>query len=315
MLANRLAKRQKHLARWARRRGINAYRLYDRDIPEIPLALDWYNGAVAGALYKRPYQKDPAEEKRWLETMRRAAAEALGIDPSRIFFKLREPQRGHSQYGKTGRGEFLTEVSEGPLLFRVDLSGYLDTGLFLDRRLLRRRIREEAPGRRVLNLFSYTGSLSVCAAAGGAALVDSVDLSNTYLAWARENFLLNRPVLGDRPCGCRFIRADVRRFLEEASAEKRRWDLIILDPPAFSNSKKMRTPFDLKRDHQELLARCLPLLKEGGTLYLSATVRGFKLTLPPQDRGLSLRDISEQLRDEDYRGKPIPATYRISFSG
>jgi 23S rRNA G2069 N7-methylase RlmK/C1962 C5-methylase RlmI len=317
MLANRLVKRQKHLDKWARRRRINAYRLYDRDIPEIPLVLDWYNGAVAGALYKRPYEKDPGEEEQWLEAMRQGTAQALGIDPARIFIKFREPQRGKAQYHKTGAGKFLTEVCEDQLRFQVNLSDYLDTGLFLDRRLLRLRIREEAAGRRVLNLFSYTGSFSVCAAAGGSASVDSVDLSNTYLGWARENFLLNSPLLKDKGHSCNFIREDVLRFLDKAAKEKRRWDLIILDPPAFSNSKKMPVPFDLRRDHQALLAKSLRLLKNKGTLYFSANVQKFKLGLSPGGLtgNATLEDISEALRDEDYRGKRIPVAYRISLSG
>ncbi|MDR2313831.1 MAG: class I SAM-dependent methyltransferase [Spirochaetaceae bacterium] len=317
MLANRLVKRQKHLGKWARRRRINAYRLYDRDIPEIPLVLDWYNGAVSGALYKRPYEKDPGEEEQWLEAMRQGTARALGINPSRIFIKFREPQRGKAQYHKTGAGEFLTEVSEDQMRFRVNLSGYLDTGLFLDRRLLRVRIRKEAAGRRVLNLFSYTGAFSVCAAAGGAALVDSVDLSNTYLDWARENFLLNGPLLADGNCNCRFIREDVLRFLDGAAGENRKWDLIILDPPAFSNSKKMALSFDLRRDHRELLAKCFRVLEGGGTLYLSANVHRFKLELPAGGRTGNIvpEDISEGLRDEDYRGRRIPAAYRIRLPG
>ncbi|MDR1900068.1 MAG: class I SAM-dependent methyltransferase, partial [Treponema sp.] len=207
MLANRLRKRFRHLKKWAARTGTDVFRLYDRDIPEIPLVLDWYGGSLAGALYKRPYEKDDAEERRWLALMKAAAAEALGIDGGRIFIKFRERQRGAAQYRRmaggggtdaghgaggggadngvnSGGGSMdagaIREAAEGGLRFRVNLSDYLDTGLFPDRRRLRALILEEAAGKRVLNLFCYTASFSVYAASGGAAEIDSVDMSNTY---------------------------------------------------------------------------------------------------------------------------------------
>jgi 23S rRNA G2069 N7-methylase RlmK/C1962 C5-methylase RlmI len=189
----------------------------------------------------------------------------------------------------------------------VDLASYLDTGLFLDRRLFRALIRAEAAGRSVLNLFCYTASLSVAAAAGGASRVDSVDISNTYLDWAKKNFRLNGFTADGR--NYRFIRADALRFIEEVRGKaKDAWDIIILDPPAFSNSKKMESDFDLKRDHGILIQNCLKLLAPRGALYLSANVKGFK---PGTIPGAVLKDISEKLRDEDFRGKRIPSTYRF----
>jgi 23S rRNA G2069 N7-methylase RlmK/C1962 C5-methylase RlmI len=181
----------------------------------------------------------------------------------------------------------------------VNLSDYLDTGLFLDRRLLRALVRDMAGGKRVLNLFAHTCSFSVYAAAGGAASVDSVDLSNTYLNWGRRNFALNG-LEGEY----RFIRADVRPFL--ARAPRHSWDLIILDPPTFSNSKMMEGTLDIKRDQVPLLERCLSLLMPGGSLIFSVNMRGFKL-----DRGITPapRDLTEQLRDEDFRGRKTPACY------
>lgn len=322
MLFNRLVKRRRHLKKWARRTDAGAYRLYDRDIPEIPLVLDCYGTdekpAAAGSLYRRPYEKDEDEEKIWLEAMKEAAARALETDGEQIFLRERKRQRGFSRYGRIAERRILREVREQGLLYRVNLSDYLDTGLFPDRRLLRGRVRAEAAGLSVLNLFCYTGALSVAAAAGGAARVDSVDLSAGYLERARENFALNGMTARAReeefsPARGRLslIRADALRFTGRALARKLRWDIIILDPPAFSNSKKMRADFDLKRDHPALVERCISLLNPGGILYLSANVRGFKLDGEILKR-YRVKDITEELRDEDFRGKRVPAAYRIS---
>jgi 23S rRNA G2069 N7-methylase RlmK/C1962 C5-methylase RlmI len=335
MFANRLRKRYRHLAKWAKRGGAGFFRLYDRDIPEIPLVLDFYGNllskdaarpgepagsrgaaipdgkaALAGALYKRPYEKDQAEEQVWLTRMRDAASAALDIPGSRIFIKERKPQRGADQYEKFGREHAGFTVTEGGLRFRVNLSDYLDTGIFSDRRLLRAKIREEAAGKRVLNLFAYTCSLSVCAAAGKALRVDSVDLSNTYLDWGRRNFALNGLEAGGTKGepSFRFIRADVFRFLAENQGRGRTWDLIVLDPPTFSNSKKMDRTLDVMRDHRELIEGCLALLAPGGRLWLSVNARGFRLA-ERDFPGFTLVDMTEKLRDEDFRNRRIPACY------
>lgn len=300
MFHNRLAKRFRHLKKWARRTGVEVFRLYDRDIPEIPLVLDLYGDAVSGALYKRPYETDEGEEAAWLDAMTEAASGALGISREQIFLKMRERQRGAAQYGKLAGPGFLRDVREGGLVFRVNLSSYLDTGLFPDRRKLRSRIREEAAGKLALNLFCYTASFSVYAAAGSAAQIDSVDLSKTYLDWAGENFKLNNLF---NPAW-RFIRSDVMDFLKAAKAAGRSWDLIICDPPAFSNSKAMRGTFDLKRDHGALLRLCLDTLRPGGRLYFSVNTKGFKLETPE-----GMKDITEEMRDEDFREKRIPLCY------
>ena len=332
MLGNRLEKRHRHLRKWARRTGTCAYRLYDRDIPEIPLVLDFYGnaesstaglagGAIAGALYRRPYEKDAAEESRWLAAMKEAISRTLKIPGDSIFLKERSRQRGSAQYEKTGsRGE-TRDVMEGGLRFRVNLSDYLDTGLFLEHRKTRGLVRKLSGGKRALNLFCHTASFSVYAAAGGARSVDSVDLSNTCLDRARTNFALNSlealPVSPAALCGgtaplprCRLVRGDVLRFLADAASL--RWDLIILDPPAFSNSKKMTGSLDLKRDHRSLIVRCLRLLSPGGRLIFSANPRGFALN--PQDfAGTIVEDIRETIRDEDFAGKRLPAVYLFTL--
>jgi 23S rRNA G2069 N7-methylase RlmK/C1962 C5-methylase RlmI len=327
MLANRLRKRERHLRKWARRTGAGAYRLYDRDIPEIPLALDLYHPAsetphgraLCAALYRRPYEKDEAEEERWLGEMRDSAALALDLPPERVFFRRRRRLRDGDSYGKQAGERVTLDTAEGGLVFRVNLSDYLDTGLFLDRRLLRARIRGEAAGKRVLNLFAYTCAFSVCAAAGGAASVDSVDLSSTYLEWGMLNFSLNglsgrRYRFPDEGFSTaephRFIVSDVLRFLPEARRAGRRWDLIILDPPSFSNSARMEGTLDIRRDQRELLNLCLALLAPGGRLYFSVNARRFALEGGGfTEAGLRFHDITEALRDEDFRGKKIPVCY------
>ena len=308
---NRLLKRHRHLKKWARRTGTNAFRLYDRDIPEIPLALDLYGDAASLALYKRPYEKEAGEEETWLLAMKASASRALDIPENRIFLKERRRMKGKQesgiQYGKISMQNFYVDVTEGDLSFRVNLSGYLDTGLFLDARKKRALLRSETAGKRVLNLFAYTCSLSAAAAKGGASCVDSVDLSKTYLDWGKVNFALNG--LGEN-CNFNFIRSDVFQFLKNAGARALLWDVIILDPPSFSNSKKMDGTLDIQRDHSGLIRLCLPLLSPGGTIWFSSNARGFKL-----DSGafpeLAIKDISCELVDEDFKGKRTPCCYRI----
>jgi len=333
MFANRLQKRFRHLKKWAQRNGIGAFRLYDRDIPEIPLVLDFYgdcsnpDAALCGALYKRPYEKDENEEDEWLSVMKETAAVALGIAPERVFLKQRQKQKGLSQYEKIGEERFEKIVKERGLSFKVNLSDYLDTGLFIDKRLLREMVRKESDGKRVLNLFSYTGSFSVYSANGGALSTDSVDLSNTYLNWARENFSLNNFSAGllqvwdffkdgtktddkDLNCAHKLIRADVLEFLEKAVAAKKQWDIIVLDPPGFSNSKKMVEHFDLQRDLTELLVKCLKLLTPVGKLFLSVNIKRSAPTaieledaLRPHKLNLRITDLEEKLIDEDFKGR------------
>jgi 23S rRNA (cytosine1962-C5)-methyltransferase len=332
MLANRLQKRFRHLKKWAQRKNIGAFRLYDRDIPEIPLVLDFYGdvsqpreAAISGALYKRPYEKDEEDENKWLSAMKSAVSAVLGIDLERIFLKQRQRQRGSAQYEKTADARFEKIVGEDDLVFKVNLSDYLDTGLFPDRRLLRVMVRGEAKEKKVLNLFSYTGSFSVYAAAGGAASTDSVDLSNTYLSWARENFSLNgfsAQILqiwdffsGKEPQSAHnLIRADALDFLEKAASSKKRWDVIVLDPPSFSNSKKMADDFDLQRDIYDLTGKCIKLLAPNGKLFLSVNQKQFKINVTEMEEKLKMRvtDLQKRITDEDFHGKKIPQSFLIN---
>jgi 23S rRNA G2069 N7-methylase RlmK/C1962 C5-methylase RlmI len=301
MLENRLRKRYRHLCKWARRTGCDAFRLYDRDIPEIPLMLDVYAVGreaaapfVSGALYKRPYDKPPAEEEAWLTVMRGAVGTALAVPEKNIFLKQREHQRGTAQYQKNGKGQVTAIVREKDMRFMVNLSDYLDTGLFLDARKVRAWVEGSSAGKQVLNLFCYTGSLSLAAMKGGAASVDSVDLSSTYLEWAEKNVTLN----GCMDKRCHFIRADVLSFIKRTHGQT--WDLIILDPPVFSNSKKMIGIFDVKRDHRLLIQNCLSLLTQNGVLLFGVKSKGFVLDAPPS---ATVTDVTERMIDEDFRTK------------
>lgn len=313
MLCNRLKKKYKHLKKWASRTDTEAFRLYDRDIPEIPLLIDLYKDAVSGALFERPYEKDEHEEEAWLAAMEEAMSEAIDIPLERIFIKIRKKQRGESQYGRFETRNFFVDIRENELTFRTNLSDYLDTGLFLDRRKLRRLVKNEAAGKSVLNLFCYTATFSLCAAAGGAARTDSVDISNTYLDWAKVNFSLNGFNASPRPpnpARFRLIRQDALTFLDDAVRQRLSWDIIILDPPTFSNSKKMRGDFDINRDHETVIEKSLKLLKDTGKLYFSTNARRFHLSdhliESCEEKGFSYKNITEQLRDEDFSSKKIP---------
>lgn len=267
MFHDRLLKVARHRRKWARRAGVACYRLYDRDIPQIALVVDWYDGRLHVADAARGAGTPD------LDGLLAAAASALGIGLDATYAKRRERQPGSAQYTAFARDGARFSVPEGGHRFWVNLSDYLDTGLFLDHRRTRARVEAEAAGTHMLNLFAYTGSFSVYAAAGGARSTTTVDLSTTYLDWTGENMALNGFV---GPAHER-IRADVLDWVIQARSERRRYDLIVLDPPTFSNSKRMRTTFDVQRDHVRLLGATRALLAPGGALYFSTNSRRFSL--------------------------------------
>ncbi|MEW8431156.1 MAG: class I SAM-dependent methyltransferase [Candidatus Thiodiazotropha sp.] len=295
--ANRLRKNRRHWRKWAGRRDISCYRLYDRDMPEFPLAVDWYEGEVHAQLFARQ-GRDPlelSEEK----SVGDAICEALEIPAAALAFKTRQRQRGPAQYEKTGNPGRRRVISEAGLKFEVDLHSYLDTGLFLDHPETRALIRRRIEGRRMLNLFAYTGSFSVYAAAGGALATTSVDLSNTYLNWTRRNLTLN----GFAEENHQLVRSDVFEFLQRAGIERRVYGLILLDPPSFSNSKKMQATLDLQRDHRRLIEACLGLLTPGGELYFSTNKRRFKLD-PALASLPGCEEITDQTLPDDFKRHP-----------
>tara|TARA_R110000868_G_scaffold242548_1_gene498055 strand:- start:21387 stop:22328 length:942 start_codon:yes stop_codon:yes gene_type:complete len=267
-LKNRILKKYKTLKKWAKTEQTEAYRLINRDIPEYPFTIDLYGpcavvhiGAVEGV-------DSPEKIKSQLEEIRLALSE-IGIQEKDLYIKERQRQRGDSQYQRLDRATKLMEVKEGKALLQVNLSDFLDTGLFLDHRPLRKRMFQESAGKKVLNLFCYTGSVTVQAALGGAKSSLSVDMSNTYLDWAQRNFLLN----GISTAKHALLRADALDYLV---SEKEKFDIIFLDPPSFSNSKKMQDAFDIQRDHPGLIAAAIDRLTTGGTLYFSTNKKKFK---------------------------------------
>jgi 23S rRNA (cytosine1962-C5)-methyltransferase len=307
MFANRAGKNFRHLRKWARKNGIECFRVYDRDIPELPLVLDIYGDRAHLQEYSRVADDGPAGRE-WRKAMHAAAAQATGIPLRLVALKERHGQTPDAQYRKVdARAEEFT-VSEGGCRFVVNLTDYLDTGLFLDHRQTRALAGQMAAGRRFLNLFCYTGSFSVYAAAGGAKETVSVDLSKTYLDWARRNYELN----GMDPARHRLVQADARRFLEDEARARQRYDLIVLDPPSFSNSKRMQGVLDVQRDHADLILACMALLSPQGELLFSTNLRSFRLDTEAL-AGLALSDISAQTVPPDFRNRKIHRCWRIGM--
>ncbi|WP_395504651.1 bifunctional 23S rRNA (guanine(2069)-N(7))-methyltransferase RlmK/23S rRNA (guanine(2445)-N(2))-methyltransferase RlmL [Ectopseudomonas hydrolytica] len=304
MFANRLQKNLKQLGKWARREGVECYRLYDADMPEYALAVDLYRDWVHVQEYAAPRSVDPDKAQARLLDALAAIPQALGVAQSRVAIKRRERQTGTKQYQRqAAQGQFM-EVSEGGVKLLVNLTDYLDTGLFLDHRPLRLRIQREAAGKRFLNLFCYTATATVHAAKGGARSTTSVDLSKTYLDWARRNLSLNG--FSDKH---RLEQGDVMAWLAEDRGE---YDLIFIDPPTFSNSKRMEGVFDVQRDHVELLDLAMARLARGGVLYFSNNFRKFQL-----DESLVARyqveEISAQTLDPDFvRNPKIHRAWRLT---
>lgn len=303
MFANRLQKNLKQLGKWAKRENITCYRVYDADMPEYALAIDLYHDWVHVQEYAAPRSIDPEKAQARLFDALAAIPQALNIDQSRVVIKRRERQSGTKQYERqSSQGQF-TEVSEGGVKLLVNLTDYLDTGLFLDHRPMRMRIQREAAGKRFLNLFCYTATASVHAAKGGARSTTSVDLSKTYLDWARRNFSLNG--FSDKN---RLEQGDVMAWLQACREE---YELIFIDPPTFSNSKRMEGVFDVQRDHVELLDLAVARLAPGGVLYFSNNFRKFQLDEHLQER-YAVEEITAQTLDPDFaRNSKIHRAWRI----
>ena len=396
LFSNRLKRKYKELRKQMRKNRISCYRLYDRDIPEVPVSLDLYEFLPDGVdsvleaarfmaaqnerlsandpavekeikertwavlyLYERPYEKSEEEETIWLEAMAKAAASIIGIDINHIIKKSRghKSHKEDDQYNKNSHAELrerrlqadkmlqwsiLSEspssyaakgqaspveglVQEQGQLFCVDLTSYLDTGLFFDHRPLRATVRDTSSKKRILNLFCYTGSFSVYAAQGNAVFVESVDLSNTYLAWAKENMKLNG--FTDKKKYV-FTRADCQVFLQEKAvaakggklAAEELYDLIILDPPTFSNSKATSDVLDINRDWPQLVKDCLNILAPGGKLYFSTNSERIKFDIskiPPKTAAgsnFTCKEITEETIPVDFAGKKPHKAWQFTLS-
>ena len=366
LFSNRLKRKIKELKKWARKNKISCYRIYDRDIPEIPVSLDLYeflpdhiqnkieaakytscvaerisqnDPTVQGELvlntyaviylYERPYEKDENEEEFWFDQMAKTAAEVLNIPFSHIVKKERKRQRGTNQYEKDEEKESIYSIKgltqECGELFNIDLTSYLDTGLFFDHRPLRSIVRETASKKSVLNLFCYTGSFSVYAAEGGAKKVESVDLSNTYLTIAKNNMDLNG--FSDKNAYI-YTRQDVIEFLKEKAVkakagelkEDEYYDMIILDPPTFSNSKNTYNVLDINKDWPKLCKDCLNILAPGGILYFStnSTKLSFDKSLLPQatvkNKVIMITDMTESSIPKDFEGTKCHKLWELKIA-
>jgi len=310
-LSNRLARVQRHRRTWARRRGITCWRVYEKDIADQPLIVDWYDGDAVCWAFPRTRNQTPADEVAWLAAVQEAIGGGLAIDAAHLHLKRRDRQadRQHGgQYQRLGDAQGSTGttrvVVEAGLRFEVNLDDYLDTGLFLDHRPLRAVVGAAARDRDLLNLFCYTGAFTCHAAAGGAASTTSVDLSNTYLAWAARNLALNGVGAGTAHA---LVRADALGFLAETAATPRRFDLIVCDPPTFSNSTAMRTDFAVDRDHVAVITACVALLRPGGSLWFSSNSRALVLDIA---RLPALTEISAQTVPDDFRNRRIHRCWR-----
>ena len=296
---NRLRKVWKHYAKLARRQEVKCFRFYDHDLPEAPFAIEWYNGVAYAAEYRRRHGMEDEAHAAWIAESRETIAAVLEIAAEDVYIKLRQRKQGREgQYEKLSAAKVERIVPEGGLSFIINLTDYLDTGLFLDHRITRGLVREQCRDLRVLNLFCYTGSFSVYAASGGAAEVTSVDLSKTYTNWAKRNMQYNKLYEADKHD---FIQDDVLEWIKNVPRE--RYDLIICDPPTFSNSKRMEADsFDVQRDHVVLLKTLLKILSDDGLLYFSNNYRGFVLdrdAIPASD----VKDITAATTPFDFAGK------------
>ncbi|HJT74961.1 MAG TPA: class I SAM-dependent methyltransferase [Chitinophaga sp.] len=306
MLENRLVKVFKHLRKTARRQNITCYRVYDDDIPEFPFSIELYEDHVYVAEYRRQHGMEEEEHERWLDSSLEVIAKVLEVAPEKIWVKQRQRKASRQdQYEKLSFESHEMVAHEAGLSFKVNLSDYLDTGLFLDHRITRGMVKNEAAGKKVLNLFCYTGSFSVYAAAGGATRITSVDLSKTYLAWGEENMKLN----GFDPAKYEFVHADVLQYLDTLPANE--YDIVILDPPTFSNSKRMKDFLDIQRDHVMILNKVLNATKPGGIVYFSNNYRRFVLETE-QINATEIKDITAQTIPFDFQQKLIRKCYRIT---
>ncbi|MDO6692532.1 bifunctional 23S rRNA (guanine(2069)-N(7))-methyltransferase RlmK/23S rRNA (guanine(2445)-N(2))-methyltransferase RlmL [Aliiglaciecola sp. 3_MG-2023] len=295
--ANRLAKNIKSLSRWLKKQNTNCYRLYDADLPEYNVAIDRYDDWLVVQEYAAPKDIPEQKTRKRLHDVLLALPEVTGVNSAQIVVKTRQKQKGSEQYQKVAEKKVTLEVYENGAKFLVNLSDYLDTGLFLDHRITREIVQQRSRNKDVLNLFAYTGSVSVHAGLGGAKSVTTVDMSKTYINWAKQNVQLN-----NIQCANEFIQADCINWLAD---HQQTYDLIFIDPPSFSNSKRMDSTWDVQRDYLQLIEHAAKRLNNNGEIIFSNNLRSFKLdTNSVNDLGLSVENISQKTLPEDFKRNP-----------
>lgn len=303
---NCIRKNYRHVRKWAKRTTTNCFRIYDREMHHYPLAIDFYAGRYCIQYFSsdRDYP-DPSDSL--VEEVEKGLKQLLGADFESIYWRNRIKRAKTQQYEKADEVKEFFPVLEYGVQFRINLLDYLDTGLFLDHRETRRLVALASIGKKVLNLFAYTCSFSVHAAIGGALSTKSVDMSNTYTDWGRENFLLNGLSLRKHP----IVRADCLKFLDEEILSREKYDLIIIDPPTISRSKKMDQMFDIQLDYPRLISKALQLLNPGGVIFFSTNSRKFVFdtNLFPD---CSVQDISKQTLPIDFHDPRIHFCWKIS---
>ena len=313
----------RHLGRWGPKQGITCFRLYERDIPDFPLIVDWFadldaqdptseGDAVVWAFPRTRDRGDPTAEREYLERVRLEVGQGLNISEDRVHLRARGRQRDGSgqrqQYVRMEHKNQCKVVQEYGVRFEINLSDYLDVGLFLDHRVLRREISERIADRSLLNLFAYTGAFSVHARVGGAGRTTTVDLSKTYLEWYQRNCELN--ALAEDDCHI-WIQDDCLQFLEDGPQPGELYDTIVLDPPTFSNSKRMRDTFSVGRDHAYLIECASRFMATDGELFFSTNDRGFELDAERLPRQLEWKEISNRTVPEDFRNRKVHRAWRF----
>ncbi len=309
---NRLRKNFGHIGRWARQQNITNYRVYDRDLPEFSLVIDLYHGTHTWVMvqeFQAPNRIDPLVSKARLTEALQVIPEIFDTDKENIFLKVRQRQRGLAQYEKLSHQKTFHIVKEVSCQFYVNFTDYLDTGLFLDHRITRNIIHASAEGKRFLNLFAYTGTATVFAALGKASTTTTVDLSKTYLDWAERNLKLNKINIGSDH---QLIQRDCLAWIKEAISKQWQYDLVFIDPPSFSNSKRMQNTFDVQRDHEVILRQISKLLSSKGVVFFSNNRRGFAFNHAVLKQYYKIHDITKQTIPKDFvRNQQVHACWKM----
>ncbi len=306
IIKNRIRKNYRHARKWAKRTNTNCFRIYDRDIKEYPFAIDFYDNRFCVQFFSYDRDRDePLVEQQ--EEIDQALCSIFNTSLDNIYWRTRVRRKKTEQYEKMDKQEAFFTVLEYGVKFKVNLNDYLDTGLFLDHRETRRMVASIAKGKSLLNLFAYTCSFSVHAAVSGASFTKSVDMSNTYTDWGRDNFNLNHLSQKNN----QIVRADCMRFIDDEISSLNKFDIIVIDPPTISRSKKMEQMFDVQIDHPELIINALKLLSKEGIIFFSTNSRKFKLDQSLSDF-CSIKEITDKTIPFDFHNKKIHRCWKIT---